>query len=94
MIVGKIYRIKNLITNEVYIGSTIESLRVRNVKRLYEYRSWLSGKNKKLANRKLYESFYEYGLECFRVELISIVQVKTISELRKNAIECTEFLIG
>ena len=83
MLVGKIYRIKNLITGDIYIGSTTESLNKRHYKRLYEYRCWLSGIDRHSANVKLFESFYEYGLECFRCELISIVKVYIKSELRQ-----------
>ena len=59
---GKIYKIVNDIDDEIYIGSTADTLSRR-----------FSGhkvKAKRVPNRKIYLHFDLHGIECFRIVLV------------------------
>lgn len=76
---GKIYKITNLSNNLVYIGCTIHTLE----KRLSEhfYRSIKTDSNTKLAN-----SIRKYGIENFRIDLISECDLTEIYEIEMKYI--------
>lgn len=57
----KVYRIRNIINNNCYIGMTKSSLNKRFVSHKYAY---------KFKKNKLYSAFKKYGIENFVIELI------------------------
>lgn len=59
---GKIYKITNIVNSKIYIGKTIKSLN-------YRFSRHLINANKKI-NRHLYDSINRYGKEAFKIELI------------------------
>jgi group I intron endonuclease len=59
---GKIYVIRNHGNPLVYVGSTTQALS----KRMVEHRS----KSKSYTTCKLYQAFYEHGIEKFYIELV------------------------
>lgn len=80
---GRIYQLKNLITNELYVGSTFDTLQKRNMYRKSNYRKWLEGNSTKAYDNKLYSSIFEYGWEAFVIELLQEVEVKSKQDLHK-----------
>lgn len=60
---GKIYKLVNIIDDDIYVGSTHHPL----VKRLCLHKSHAKGKN---ANSKVYRHLNEVGLDNVRMELI------------------------
>ena len=71
---GKIYKILNNIDDEVYVGSTIETLG----RRMGKHRDAM----KKQQQTKLYEHMNELGVENFYIELIENFPCNDIYELR------------
>ena len=63
---GKIYCIRNNIDDDIYIGSTTQSLS----KRLAKHRA--DSMNKKTMHIKLYVKMHEHGLDKFYIELIRV----------------------
>ena len=61
---AKIYKIINDVNNEIYIGSTCNTL----IKRFSSHKS--DSKKEKFINRPLYKLINEIGFERFRIELI------------------------
>ena len=61
---GKIYQLMNSIDDEVYVGSTCQSLS----KRFAVHRQNMHAEQKK--DRHLYSKMHEYGADCFYLELI------------------------
>lgn len=59
---GKIYKLTNIITNEKYIGSTINSLKERKRQHLHV--------SKRQQTRKIYANIANYGKDNFKIELI------------------------
>ena len=59
---GKIYQIKNTIDDDIYVGSTVQSLNRRMVTHKYDA--------KQLQHKPLYQNMNEYGFGKFFVELI------------------------
>ena len=81
---ANIYKLVNMITNEIYIGATFQPLHKRHYDRKKGYNTWLRGM--KYSNKhKLFSNIYEYGWEAFRMELIKEVEVSSKAEL--HAIE-------
>ena len=77
---GSIYKIINLINEEIYIGCTINTLTQRFNEHLYrcfktDYKS------------KLYNSMKKYGQNNFRIELIEECDLKILYETEKKYIE-------
>ena len=71
---GKIYKILNNIDNEVYVGSTIETLG----KRMGKHRHGMTIQ----PHLKLYEHMNELGVDNFYIELIENFPCNDIYELR------------
>ena len=61
-----VYQIKNLLTGQVYIGSTKNSFRRRFQQHLSDYR------RDRRKTKKLFEAFDEYGLENFEFSVVCI----------------------
>lgn len=62
-----VYRITNIITGDLYFGSTIESFKKRISKHMYSYWKWKLGDRS--ASPKLFEAMSEYGLDNFKIEI-------------------------
>ena len=80
---GSVYQLVNMVTNEKYIGSTLQTLYKRQFDRRLNYNKWLKGKSTNSDSHKLFTNIYEYGWECFRIELLSEVKVQNKAELHK-----------
>ena len=79
---GKVYQLINMLTNEIYVGSTFQSLHKRHHQRKLNYERWLKSEKSIFShNHKLFSNIYEYGWECFRLELLENVKVKSKDEL-------------
>jgi len=79
MIIGRIYKISNTKTPDIYVGSTIQELKNR-------FKTHKS--NAKLGNsEKLYEHMREYGTENFTIELLEDSDVPDKSELGLKELE-------
>ena len=74
---GKIYFIGNFIDNDVYIGSSCQSLQ----KRFQQHKDSMNSYKK---NRKLYSKMLELGIEHFYIEEIEKCPCNNIEELRKR----------
>lgn len=72
---GKIYKILNTITDDVYVGSTTQPLR----KRLYGHKKTLT--DNRYDKTKFYCKVRELGFENFYIELIENYACKTREEL-------------
>lgn len=84
-----IYKITNVLTNEVYIGQTTRTLAIRKAEHLARARQ---GKRK----HKLYEALREYGEGAFKFEeIVSVLDSNFISELESTIItEYNSFEFG
>jgi len=76
---GKIYKITNLINNEVYIGCTIKTIDYRFKEHLYRC-------FKTNINTKLYNSIRKYGVENFIIEKIIECELSIIYDAEKEYI--------
>ena len=72
---GKIYKLYNTITDDIYIGATTRLLRVR----LTEHRR--ARHNIKYQQCKLYIYFNEHGAEHFKIELLENYNCNSKAEL-------------
>ena len=75
---GKIYKITNDFNDDVYIGSTCDTL----VKRFSSHKSQINSSDKK--NRPLYELMREIGTDRFRIELIEDYSCEDKYKLRQR----------
>ncbi|MCR9134340.1 MAG: hypothetical protein NXI08_17360 [bacterium] len=75
---GKIYCIRNTITDDVYIGSSCQPLS----KRMAEHRQNINQANTR--HYKLYMKMRELGQQAFYIELIEEVKCDNIEQLRKR----------
>ena len=75
-----IYKIKNTINNDFYIGSTIESFNKRKNKHLSEF------KNNKSKCKKLSNAINKYGVENFEFIIIKSFKNKKDSKRTKKII--------
>ena len=80
---GRIYQLVNMITNEIYVGATLQTLHKRQYDRKRYYNTWLKGKSQFSDSHKLFDNIYKYGWECFRCELLAEVEVSNKAELHK-----------
>lgn len=80
---GNIYKIWNKITNDIYVGSTCQSL----AQRMEKHREAARGKVK--AHRQLYVKMNEFGHEHFHIELIEEYPCDNKEQLRKTEGEYT-----
>ena len=71
---GKVYKILNSIDNEIYVGSTIETL----ARRMAKHRS----KAKTKHNYQLYQHMNAHGAGNFYIELIELYPCSCLEELR------------
>ena len=75
---GKVYCIRNKINNDVYIGSTCQSLS----QRMSEHRQAL--KKDKYNNMKIYQLIKKIGLEHFYIELIEDYPCENVYQLHRR----------
>ena len=73
---GKIYKISNDYNNDIYVGSTCDTL----IKRFSAHKSKMYSK----PSYPLYKLMIEIGCERFRIDLIEEIPCKDIYELRQN----------
>lgn len=79
-----IYKITNTITNDFYIGSTIESFQKRKSKHISDF------KNKKPNCKKLYNAVLKYGIENFKFDILKSFINKKESKRTKTIITYIE----
>jgi len=75
---GKIYKITNCIDNEVYIGSTTQSL----VKRFSWHKNRIT--NERFKNTKVYKHINDLGFDKFCISLIEDYPCTNKTELRRR----------
>ena len=80
---GRVYQLVNMVTNEKYIGSTLQTLYKRQFDRRRNYNNWLKGKGHISDCHQLFNNIHEYGWESFRIELLAQVEVNNKAELHK-----------
>lgn len=82
---GKIYALINLITCQVYVGSTFQTIEQRAKQRKTNYNRWLRGKFTMYKHdHKLFENIYEYGWHCFLYYDLETVFTVDPRELRER----------
>ena len=72
---GKIYKIYNTITDDIYIGATTKSLCAR----LGEHKR--TGRSININTNKIYKCFKEYDADNFFIELLEIYNCNSKAEL-------------
>ena len=75
---GKIYFIGNYVDDDIYIGSTTQTLKRRFNKHKIQI------DNDKTKHRKLYAKMIELGVECFYIEEIEKCPCNDVEELQKR----------
>lgn len=70
--IGRIYKIQSGNSNEVYVGSTIDTLRRRLMGHINGYNNY---KSKGTSNCTLYALFDKYGVDNCRIELIKEYEI-------------------
>ena len=75
---GKIYFIGNYVDDDIYIGSTTQTLKRRFNKHKIQI------VNDKTKHRKLYAKMIELGVECFYIEEIEKCPCNDVEELQKR----------
>ena len=75
MINGKIYKIVNNIDNDIYIGSTSNSLHLRFAVHI------LTARYTKSKHRLLYKKINELGIEHFKIELLDEITCEDKKDL-------------
>ena len=75
---GKIYKITNDYNDDVYVGSTCDTL----VKRFSLHK--IESTNERSKHRKIYNAFNEIGFERFRIELLEDYPCEDIYQLRQR----------
>ena len=75
---GKIYCIRNTQNDEVYVGSTCQSLSQRMTQHRADY------KTIKGQRMKIYKHMFEYGIENYYIELLEEYPCENIEQLRKR----------
>jgi hypothetical protein len=75
---GKVYVIRNIVNDKVYIGSTTQPLS----KRMVEHRGNVT--NTKRQNYKIYQNMHEIGVEHFYIELLELCPCETKEQLNKR----------
>ena len=71
---GKVYKLLNYIDNEVYVGSTIETLSSRMSKHRHE--------TKRTSTQNIHQHMSNVGCEHFYIELIELYPCSCVEELR------------
>ena len=75
---GKIYKLYNTVTDDIYVGSTTRKL----CEGVTDHGKCVNNKTKK--DRPLYQAFRDHGIEHFFIELIEKCPCNDIDELRKK----------
>ena len=75
---GKIYKIFNIIDDDIYVGSTTRKLSERMAEHRNDY------KINRRFNTHIYKAFREHGVENFFIELIEKCPCNDKDELRKK----------
>ena len=75
---GKIYFIGDYVDDDIYIGSTTQTLKIRFNKHKIQI------DNDKTKHRKLYAKMIELGVECFYIEEIEKCPCNDVEELQKR----------
>ena len=57
---GRVYQLVNMITNEKYIGSTLQTLYKRQFDRRQNYNNWFKGKSHISDNHQLFNNIHKY----------------------------------
>ena len=78
---GKIYKITNTINDDIYIGSTIKTLKQRFNAHKSDYKRYLNEKNRKVSSYKLFD---KYGITNCRIELIENFPCDNRTELEQQ----------
>lgn len=79
MAVGRIYKIICGLTNDIYVGSTLNVLKHRFNGHKTDYKRWLNDRSK--ACFAIFPLFEQYGLESFKIILIKEYDVVDRSHL-------------
>ena len=80
---GKIYKIENSITNEIYIGSTCKDyLSQRMQKHRSDYKRYKEGKIGKVST--VFDLFDKYGVENFQIILIEAYNANSKDDLHSK----------
>jgi hypothetical protein len=77
---GKIYKITNNVNNDIYIGSTIKTLKQRFSKHKTDYKRYLKGNGSNISSYKLFE---KHGIENCFIELIQLYPCESKKQLEK-----------
>ena len=75
---GEIYCIRNTQNNEIYVGSTCQSLSQRMTQHRADY------KTNKCQGMKIYKNMFEFGIENHYIELLEEYPCESIEQLRKR----------
>ena len=67
---GRVYKIINRFDNQIYIGSTFNSLKQRWNIHKYDYKKWLNDIRRKKCYCSSFDLFNKYGIENFKICLI------------------------
>jgi group I intron endonuclease len=84
-----VYKIKNIITNDYYIGSTIESFQKRKSKHESDFKKF-KNENKRASCPILYNAFLKYGINNFVFEIVKNFKIKKDSNQTKKIISYIE----
>ena len=75
---GRTYQIRNTVDDDVYVGSTTQTL----CKRMAKHRVDMNAPTK--LHRPLYVKMQGYGVDCFYIELIEECPCENKEQLRKR----------
>lgn len=81
---GKIYKIINLKTDAVYIGSTCQTLEEKFLQHLYHYRQWIKSSKKKNKKYKGMTSYKVFKDGFSSITLIEDYPCDSIRKLRRR----------
>ena len=82
---GKIYCLRNIINNDVYVGSTTQPLSKRMVKHRCDAKH-------KYSNRKVHTVMFEIGIDNFYIELLEEYPCDNVEQLNRKEGEWTRKL--
>jgi group I intron endonuclease len=85
MILSGIYRIKNIVTGEAYVGSA------KNIDRRWKYHLW-SLKNNKHTNAILQRVYNKHGKDIFKFEILEICPVDLILEREQERLDSKAYV--
>ena len=78
---GKIYKITNNVTDDIYIGSTIKTLKERFSNHKRNYKQFLNGN---YGNVRVFKLFGKFGIENCAIELIELYPCESKNELEQQ----------